>query len=540
LKTATPSDRDGGLERHAAYYADLAEAVRRRSSQGDAEAARRAVEEDRDNFVAILERIVSSPVLGAAAAKRALRVLVSVYAVPGAMPQAAFLSIVDAAVDRTKDSGADPSLVAQALVVRARARRANGDDKGATRDLLRALPVATSVRRRDIEADATAELAHLLANGGQLEAAVDHARRASLAYRETGDRIGEAVAAANAGDFERRRGRIDDARAALERALPLGTTAPGGNPPEVLAAALRLFLETRDDKALYGTIAQARAKPVAPVHQEAALLFVEGVALQDHGETTAARERYAAADEHARRAGAPLIEGEIALFDALAALELGSWGNALARLRSATDIDARGWIAGDIAELARALAFAVDAVKNPAWRGPAPLIRRSRYARELIGAAEAAAFDHYGTMPADDADDRIVARLFARAMARESGAPARTDAAPDAATFDLDGRWFRLPAEPTVTLEKRRPIASMLKLLVAERLARPGSSVSVEQLLAAGWPGERVLPDAGAHRVRVALSTLRKLGLKSVLVTTPTGYVLDPSQKVVTANEAPA
>jgi tetratricopeptide (TPR) repeat protein len=539
LRNANPNDRDGGLERHAAYYADLAEALRRRAAQGDADGARRAVEDDRDNFVTVLERIVKSPVLGAAAVQRALRVLVSVYAVPGAMPPAAFLSIIDAAVDRTKDSGADPSLVAQALVVRARARRAGGDDKGATRDLLRALPIAASMRRRDVEADATAELAHLLAAAGQLEAGVDHARRASLAYREAGDRIHEAVAAARAGDLERRRGRIDDARAAIERALPLAGAAPSAGSQDVIAAALRLFLETRDDKALHGTIALARTNPAAPAGQEAALLLVEGVALHDRGETTAARERYLAADGQARRTGARRLEAEIALFDALAALGLGSWGNALARLRSAADLEGRGWMAGEIAELARTLAFAIDAMKNPAWRGSAPPVRRSNYARALVAAAEAGAFDHYGATPPDDGEDRVVARLLAGAIAAQSGTPARAESAPDAATFDLDGRWFRLPAEPTVTLEKRRPIAAMLKLLVAERLARPGASISVEQLLAAGWPGERVLPDAGAHRVRVALSTLRKLGLKSVLVTTPTGYVLDPEQKVVTANEAP-
>jgi hypothetical protein len=308
----------------------------------------------------------------------------------------------------------------------------------------------------------------------------------------------------------------------------------------VLAAALRLFLQINDDKALYGTISRARAKPGRSAIQEAALLLVEGVTLHDRGEATAARERYAAADELARRAAAHALEAEVALFDALAALELGSWGNALARLRAAAEVEGRGWIAGHVAELARALAFATDALKNPAWRGAAPALRRSSYARALVAAAESGAFDQYGETPSDDGEDRIVARLFARATRAQSGAPARTDAAPDAATFDLDGRWFRLPAEPTVTLEKRRPIAAMLKLLVAERLARPGSSVSVEQLLSAGWPGERVLPDAGAHRVRVALSTLRKLGLKSVLVTTPTGYVLDPAQKVVTASEATA
>ena len=49
----------------------------------------------------------------------------------------------------------------------------------------------------------------------------------------------------------------------------------------------------------------------------------------------------------------------------------------------------------------------------------------------------------------------------------------------------------------------------------------------------AGWPGERIMPTAGAHRVRVAVSTLRKLGLRDALRTVPEGYLLDPSLRVV-------
>ena len=36
-----------------------------------------------------------------------------------------------------------------------------------------------------------------------------------------------------------------------------------------------------------------------------------------------------------------------------------------------------------------------------------------------------------------------------------------------------------------------------------------------------------ILAAAGAHRVRVAVSTLRKLGLANLIVTTGEGYALD-------------
>jgi hypothetical protein len=53
-----------------------------------------------------------------------------------------------------------------------------------------------------------------------------------------------------------------------------------------------------------------------------------------------------------------------------------------------------------------------------------------------------------------------------------------------------------------------------------------------EALLAEGWPNERVIATAGATRVRVAIATLRRLGLASVLVTRDDGYLLDPRTQV--------
>ncbi len=51
----------------------------------------------------------------------------------------------------------------------------------------------------------------------------------------------------------------------------------------------------------------------------------------------------------------------------------------------------------------------------------------------------------------------------------------------------------------------------------------------MDDLLAAGWPGEKVLPFAGRNRVHVALTTLRGMGLRDVLLSDGDGYHLDPS-----------
>ena len=55
------------------------------------------------------------------------------------------------------------------------------------------------------------------------------------------------------------------------------------------------------------------------------------------------------------------------------------------------------------------------------------------------------------------------------------------------------------------------------------------SSVTVDEILEAAWPGERMAPDAAANRLHVALATLRKLGLRDALKSGGGAYWLDPS-----------
>ena len=61
-----------------------------------------------------------------------------------------------------------------------------------------------------------------------------------------------------------------------------------------------------------------------------------------------------------------------------------------------------------------------------------------------------------------------------------------------------------------------------------ERLAAPGRALDVDALFAAGWPGEKAHPDSSTSRVYVAISTLRKAGLKDVLLRRDDGYLFDP------------
>ena len=74
-----------------------------------------------------------------------------------------------------------------------------------------------------------------------------------------------------------------------------------------------------------------------------------------------------------------------------------------------------------------------------------------------------------------------------------------------------------------------RRSGSMRAALVALHRDRPGEALDPRALLEAGWPGERVLPDSGAHRVHVAVSALRKMGLHEALERFDAGYRLAPA-----------
>jgi hypothetical protein len=78
----------------------------------------------------------------------------------------------------------------------------------------------------------------------------------------------------------------------------------------------------------------------------------------------------------------------------------------------------------------------------------------------------------------------------------------------------------------------------MLEQLARARQSRPGAAVSLEDLQQAAWPDERMLAAAGAHRVRVAVSTLRKLGLRDLLLTRDDGYLLDDSCTITRVEDA--
>ena len=97
-----------------------------------------------------------------------------------------------------------------------------------------------------------------------------------------------------------------------------------------------------------------------------------------------------------------------------------------------------------------------------------------------------------------------------------------------------DASWFHPPqAAERTDLGKRVSLKRILMELVRRRIESPGISMSREELVAIGWPGERLEPDAAFNRLSVALSELRRAGLRSVLLHRDGGHLLDEQIPVV-------
>ncbi|MFO0741892.1 MAG: hypothetical protein U0270_38705 [Labilithrix sp.] len=87
--------------------------------------------------------------------------------------------------------------------------------------------------------------------------------------------------------------------------------------------------------------------------------------------------------------------------------------------------------------------------------------------------------------------------------------------------------WFKLPGQSLVALETRIPLRRLLLALGELKMRNPNGVLPVTAAFEAGWPGERATPAAAAMRVYTAVHTLRRMGLKGLLVRRRRGYVLD-------------
>ena len=433
-------------------------------------ATRKRLLAEKENLLVVIERVASSATVTARVAEPALRALLALA--PLLLrhgPLRTYERLVDPAIASTRGSGADPSLVCEVLLTRGTLHHHRGAAAKGSRDLVSALGIARTLENKPLEARALFELGHALADAGDVAAAEDHFRRAASLFAAEKDLLEEGRAEACLAAILARTGRTEEARALLLRAQEAHEDDAEARAEDLLLAGALDLGEGR--LAAARTVTEQSLAICAHGRGAARARMQLGIIARRAGDRALARSMLERAADDFARLG----------FEGLAAEAQGQLG-----------IVARE--DGKIAEARTRLAAACDALEQLS-RGDA-------------------------------------ATLFADQLRALSGADASPKPPPEDVLLVAEaGAWFRPANGARVGLERRRPLAAITERLAKERLERPASTLGSRALMDAAWPGEKLQAAAGAHRVRVAISTLRKLGLP--IVTKEDGWALDPEVPVL-------
>ena len=458
-------------ERHAEYFASLAE-------RGDRDELLR----ERDQILDVARRILTLKPLTTRRAEPALRALLGLgpRLFDGASLEALH-AISEPTLTATRGSGARPLLIAGIQWLRGAIARRRGDERASV-DLVAALSVAKTLHDPLLEARCTFDLGHLLAARGELAEAETHFVQASDHL------LGEErlAALAAAADAARDRGDLFQATLHVVRAKELD-----GNHPAVLEAESALLLDEGD--------ARARAKVRG---------LLLGHALHADGDLEGARAAYATA-------GASGFEGIVALEAGASAEAYVLLADAIARAKVTPEAALFGGYLGLLADRVGRVTDAME--RRAAAEKIAAVVRRPWLDATLA------------TLAGTRRDAKSVHARIALRIASAHATKAESPPAPSALVVAPAGAWFRAPnAEKAQPLRARKNLARILDAMANE----PARSFTASDLFAVGWPGERALGPSSAHRVRVALATLRKMGLDSAIVRKDDGWSLAPDLRI--------
>jgi predicted ATPase len=350
--------------------------------------------------------------------------------------------------------------------------------------------------------------------------ALVHAEKALELLRDTGYVRFEAETRMLVATLHQSERRFDDARAAYEAALAL--LGKGEEPG--LAAAITSNLATLEHELGHLEKARTGAERAASVFRALGIRRQEGCAIGNLAGVHAELGRLAEAREGLDRAISILRAAGDRVHEGIFLAQLGA---VLARQ-------------DDLDRAERALANAEEVLEpnkgDPLYgtldaQRAFLVLARAKRAAKAGKEEEAAALRDEVASVADRLDESGVTddvRVAVRVLRQALGAGDLAAPAGAALVVGDEAREVRAPSGATLSLAQRKAPRLVLLRLIEERERAPGKPLSVDDLLAAGWPGERVLADAGASRVYVALGTLRRLGLRNVLLSRDGGYLLDP------------
>ncbi len=264
--------------------------------------------------------------------------------------------------------------------------------------------------------------------------------------------------------------------------------------------------------------ALARLRDAGEMHYEAIYASVCGDLLFELGELDDARRWYA---HGARFLGRFLTHRQTAILHAAAAtLEARAGDDGAAQRHLSIARAGAAQVENPVVHLVVELhGLGVEVARAGARERGALIERAVTRLEELRGSTPAA------EVAAASLDVRFAMRMLARGL---EGAPS------GAVTLRVarGGLWFAVADAERVDLGRRGALRRLLVALCERHATHPDVGAPVDTLVAIGWPGERVLVEAAATRVRVAIATLRRHGLRQVLLTRDDGYLIDPAVRL--------
>ncbi|MBL9023645.1 MAG: NACHT domain-containing protein [Myxococcales bacterium] len=536
------------------------------SPEADAKRGRATIALERENLTVLVSRAVAD-----CRPADALRAAIALAALGSSLSYSWSLRLLEEAL-AVAEGRAPPRLLGWAREARGSLLRFLGQTRPSLEELERALELARREGDRALEARALTGLGNGKAVLAEWRAAREHLEAARELHRDVGDRLSEGRVQTMMAAASYNQDNLEEAASELDAALAL-QRAERDRPFEAMSVtSAGIVALARGEHTLARALldeAVALHHDLGDRHWEAVTRGYRGALELDLGELEAARGALEPAVATLGQLGVHRAEA-IALghLGHTAALQ-GALDEAAAHYRAAlgwhrlTSPDYEGLILvaqgcvfalrSDIASALAAFERAEEALRafhRPSFVGAIHLGRAladvslaeqafaagdAQRTAELEGRVARAVASAERAGAARSVDSRALARLLLHARARlaESKASAARRQSPASLVVHPDGRWFRAPnAGSVVDLTKRPSLQRMLRALVERRSAGPGE-LTVADLLECGWPGEKVLPEAGQERVYTAVSTLRRMGLKSVIVRRERGYALDPEVDVV-------
>ncbi len=425
----------------------------------------------------------------------------------------------------------EPVLAARIYHARGRMIGLRGRLQESTRDFDAALAYARKAGDKRLEGNVLLRLGVLANNVNDFDRAREHYQAALPLLRQVGDRYTEGQALANLAVVDGQLGRYDDARRGFEAAQILYAAVGARQLQARTTGNLGTILQDEgelDEALLHFDRAIAELNDIGNRRDAAVFVGAKGTLYQERGDMDRAEAHLTEAVEALRGIGDDPFEGLFLGYLATVAAsrdDLRTASEMLAEVENRWRVAPMGPGADDTTLVLLKAHVELGLARKAEAEGDIEGAERRRHAvREQLRAAS----------PVDDLAPPQRVRIAMRILRRALSDGAVEDAGGGSTlSVGSEGRWFSLPGGDNVDLYKRHTLRRILWRLVEHQRTSPGKGLELDDLFRAGWPDERVVRTAAANRVRVAVTTLRKLGLRDVLLTHSDGYLIDPACRVV-------